>query len=80
MKTSFTAFVATMLIATAVAAPCGSCEGSVSSDGNKREEVEPFAGIKRDDEVEPFAGIKRDDEVEPFAGIKRDEVEPFAGI
>lgn len=56
MKTSFIAFVAIFLIATAVAAPCGSCEGSLSSDGNKRDEVEPFAGIKRE-EVEPLAGI-----------------------
>lgn len=80
MHASFTAFVATLLLATAVAAPVAKDEVEPFA-GIKREDVEPFAGIKRDDDVEPFAGIKRDDEVEPFAGIKRDdEVEPFAGI
>lgn len=76
MHTTLIAFVATLLIGTAVAIP-------VSKD-----ELGLFAGMKRDSDcgdcridLEPAAGTKRDGEIEPFIEAKREEkIEPIADI
>lgn len=76
MQTNLIAFVATLLLGTAVAVPVA------------RDEIGLFAGMKRDSDcggcqidLEPSAGTKRDGEIEHFIEVKREEeIESIADI